>query len=172
MIRIVKGSIVEIDADAIVNPANSMGVMGGGVAGAIKKYGGAVIEKEAMAKAPIRIGEAVETSAGRLACQYVIHSPTMERPAMRIGAENVYLATKAALQKAFELKLRKIAIPGMGTGVGGVPYEDAAKEMIRAIREFEQKFDEIILVDINESMIKAWRAVVGCKNDNRRSMKL
>ncbi|GAH84142.1 unnamed protein product, partial [marine sediment metagenome] len=114
------GDLTQINCDAIVNPANSFGYMGGGVAGAIKRVGGAEIEKEVVNKAPIVVGKAVSTSAGRLPCKYVIHAPTMKRPAMRIGVENARLATQAALRLAKEMGLSSIAIPGMGTGVGGV----------------------------------------------------
>ena len=61
-IMVEKKSLLELKVDAIVNPANSSGKMGGGVAGAIKKMGGEQIEKEAMAQAPIAVGEAVLTS--------------------------------------------------------------------------------------------------------------
>ena len=91
-----KGDITELKVDAIVNPANSSGYMGGGVAGVIKRIGGFEIEKEAVSKAPIPVGDAVVTTAGKLPCKYVIHAPTMKQPAMRIGVENVRLATRAA----------------------------------------------------------------------------
>jgi len=59
----------------------------------------------------------------------------MERPAMRIGAENVRLAVSAALKCADELKLKNMAFPGMGTGVGGLALEEAAKVMINETRK-------------------------------------
>ena len=131
----IEGDITEFEGDAIVNAANSLMVMGGGVAGAIKRKGGEEIEREAMEKAPVPVGSAVATSAGKLKVKYVIHAPTMERPAMRIGPENAYLATKAALKLAKEKGLKKVAFPLMGTGVGGLSVEEAVREMIRAIKE-------------------------------------
>jgi len=112
-----KGDLTQISCDAIVNPANSYGYMGGGVAGSIKRVGGIEIEKEAISKAPIDVGKAVATSAGALPCRYVIHAPTMKRPAMKIDVENVKRATRAALETGIKLNLRTIGIPGMGTGV-------------------------------------------------------
>lgn len=150
------GDITKISCDAIVNPANSFGYMGGGVAGAIKRIGGTVIENEAVIKAPIDVGSAVVTTAGTLPCKYIIHAPTMERPAMRIGIENVKKATYAALKLGENLKIKSIVIPGMGTGVGGVSYVDAAKTMVAVAKEFEKRFDSIILIDRNEEMIKAF----------------
>jgi len=151
-----KGDITTTDCDAIVNPANSFGYMGGGVAGAIKRVGGIEIEKEAVSKAPIPVGRAIATTAGTLPCRYVIHAPTMEQPAMRIYVKNVRLATQAALKLAEELKLQCIAIPGMGTGVGGVLPREAAEAIIDIVKNFENKFENIILIDRNDEMVKSF----------------
>ena len=153
-----RGDITNLVCDAIVNPANSFGYMGGGVAGAIKRIGGTEIENEAISKAPIEVGRAVSTTSGNLPCKCVIHAPTMKQPAMRIGVENVKLATKAALTLAAEQNLKTIAIPGMGTGVGGVSYRAAAEVMTAVAKEFEDKFDEIILIDRNEEMIDSFNS--------------
>jgi len=85
-IVVLTGDITKQEVDAIVNPANSMLVMGGGVAGAIKRVGGKEIEDESVKHAPVPVGEAVATGAGRLKAKYVIHAPTMERPAARARA--------------------------------------------------------------------------------------
>ena len=160
-IEIKKGSIIEVEADAIVNPANSLGYMGGGVAGVIKRIGGREIEREAIEKAPIKVGDAILTNAGKLNFKGVIHAPTMERPAMKIPLENVRLATLAALKVGDENGFSTIAIPGMGTGVGGVSKEDAAREMIKVIKEFHAKnLKKVILVDVDEEMVDCWRKVV------------
>ena len=153
-----KGDITQLSCDAIVNPANSFGYMGGGVAGAIKRTGGVEIEKEAVNKAPIDVGRAVATTAGSLPCTYVIHAPTMKQPAMRISVENVKYATRAALKLAEKLDLRCVAIPGMGTGVGGVSPNKAAEAMIAIAKEFGDKFENIILVDRNENMIDSFNS--------------
>ncbi|MEX2689946.1 MAG: macro domain-containing protein, partial [Candidatus Njordarchaeum guaymaensis] len=75
-IIVIKGDITKMDVDAIVNPANSLLIMGGGVAGAIKRRGGQIIEDEAVKQGPIPVGNAVITSAGNLKARYVIHAPT------------------------------------------------------------------------------------------------
>ena len=152
-----KSDLTKIPCDAIVNPANSYGYMGGGVAGAIKRVGGNEIEKEAISKAPIDVGRAVSTTSGSLPCKYVIHAPTMKRPAMRIDFENVRLATKAALEKGKKLNLRSIAIPGMGTGVGGVSTDKAAEIITNLAKEFENKYDKILLIDRNDEMIESFK---------------
>ncbi len=88
-ISVVHGSLLEVDAQVIVNAANSYGLMGGGVAGVIRRAAGSQVEDEARRQAPIPVGQAVLTSGGRTKFQGIIHAPTMPEPAMRIPAENV-----------------------------------------------------------------------------------
>jgi O-acetyl-ADP-ribose deacetylase (regulator of RNase III) len=152
-----RGDITQIQCDAVVNPANSFGVMGGGVAGALRRVGGVAVEQEAVRQAPIPVGNAVVTTAGSLPCKYVIHAPTMVRPAMRIDVENVHRATMAALTLAEHLGIKCIAIPGMGTGVGGVSPVDAAEAIVGIVKEFESKFERIILLDRNDAMVAAFK---------------
>jgi len=130
------GDIRDLDAEALVNPANSYGFMGGGVALSIKRNGGANIETEAISKAPIPIGDAIITSAGNLKAKYIVHAPTMEEPAQPTNLESIAKATSAALKKASDLDISSIAFPGMGTGVGKVPRNDAALIMLKAIKKF------------------------------------
>lgn len=158
-----KVDITELEVDAIVNAANSYGYMGGGIAGVIKRKGGIEIEREAVSKAPIPIGYAILTKAGKLKAKYVIHSPTMEQPASLTDINKIKEATRAALECADENNLKVIAMPGMGTGVGGVPKNKAAKAMIESINNFKAKvknLKEIILVDIKEDMIKAFEKAI------------
>jgi O-acetyl-ADP-ribose deacetylase (regulator of RNase III) len=152
-----KGDITKIACDAIVNPANSYGYMGGGVAGAIKRAGGIEIEKEAVSKAPISLGRAIFTNSGSLPCSIVIHSPTMKQPVMKIKKENVEVATRAALRLAADKKIKTIAIPGMGTGVGGVLLDDAARVMIKVAKEFEKNFEKIILVGFDDELVNSFK---------------
>ena len=152
-----KGDITKVNYEAIVNPANSYGYMGGGVAGAIKHVGGIEIEKEAVSKAPIPIGKAIFTGSGNLSCSIIIHAPTMKQPAMKIKKENVEFATRAALRLASEKKIKTIAIPGMGTGVGGVLLDDAAKVMVKVAREYEKNFEKIILIGFNDELVNAFK---------------
>ena len=155
-----RGDLTQISCDAIVNPANSFGYMGGGVAGAIKRIGGIEIENEAVSKAPIPVGTAVETTAGKLSCKYVIHAPTMKQPAMRIDKENVKLATQAAMKLGVKLNLKTIAIPGMGTGVGRVPVEDAAQAIASIAKTFKNSFETIYLIDRNEDMVESFKKYI------------
>ncbi|RLF15277.1 MAG: macro domain-containing protein [Thermoprotei archaeon] len=159
-IRVLKGDITKVKADAIVNPANSLMIMGGGVAGAIRRVEGEEIEKEAMKHAPVPVGDAVVTRAKRLKAKYVIHAPTMERPAMRTTKEKVEMATKAALKKAFKLRIKSIAFPGMGTGVGGLDYYEAALVMVDSIRDHidhTHHLSEVFLVAYDDKLYKAFK---------------
>ena len=118
VIHIAKTDITEMAVDAVVNPANSLGIMGGGVAAALSRKGGPTIQKEAMSLAPIAVGAAVVTNAGQLWAKQVIHAPTMEEPGEKVGVENVRRATRAALLAAAHHGFETIAMPGMGTGPG------------------------------------------------------
>ena len=154
------GDITREKVDAIVNPANSYGWMGGGVAYAIKKAGGRVIEDEAVSKAPIPVGSAVETTAGRLPCKYVIHAPTMTEPAESIDVLNVIKAANAALSRAAELGVPSLAFPGLGTGVGGVSKSDAAKAMVASILDFNPPFT-VYLIGFDDELTEEFRRWLG-----------
>ncbi|MHA1616929.1 MAG: macro domain-containing protein [Candidatus Njordarchaeales archaeon] len=163
-IEVLRGDITEVDCDAIVNPANSLMIMGGGVAGAIKRKGGAEIEEEARSMAPVPIGEAIITKAGKLKSGYVIHSPTMERPAMKTTYEKVVKAVIAALRKADEAGLRSIAFPGMGTGVGGLSAKEGADALKEGILKFlEEKkstsIEKIILVAFTPDLYEEFKRI-------------
>ncbi len=136
VIHVALGDITQLpsEIDAIVNPANSLGLMVGGVALTIKEAGGQEIEDEAKASAPVAVGAAIVTGAGTLFNKHVIHVPTMEEPGMKIGVENVRRATRAALLAAARSNLATIAFPAIGTGVGGVPFDEAARAMVDELR--------------------------------------
>lgn len=156
-----QGSILDVDAQVIVNAANGLGLMGGGVAGVIKRAAGAEIEREAVKDAPIRVGKAVLTSGGKTKFKGIIHAPTMPEPGMRIPAHNVALATTAALTLADQNGFESIAVPGMGTGVGGVAHADAARAMVEAVRAFSPNaLKSVVLVDVDSEMVDAWKGAL------------
>jgi O-acetyl-ADP-ribose deacetylase len=156
-VHVAQADITNLPVDAIVNPANSQGIMGGGVSGAIRRQGGDEIQAEAMAAAPIAVGAALVTGAGKLPAKHVIHAPTMEEPGLKIGTENVRRAARAALIAADAQKYQVVAFPGMGTGIGGVPAEDAARAIVEEIRAHRRPFPETIyLVDMNQEIVLAF----------------
>ncbi len=153
-IHLAKTDITAIPVDAVVNPANSLGIMGGGVAAALSRKGGPTVQREAMSMAPIAVGAAVVTGAGQLPAKHVIHAPTMEQPGTRIGVENVRRATRAALLAASRYSFDLIAIPGMGTGLGGVDPSDAARAMVDELRAHRgPKPATVYLVDIDDEIL-------------------
>ncbi len=172
-IKCMSGNILDVEADAVVNPANSLMVMGGGLAGFLKRMGGEIIEREARKYAPVPVGKAVVTAAGRLPFKYVIHSPTMEKPAVMIPVENAYKATYAALVKAFDLDVERLAIPGMGSGVGGLSPVEAGRAMAKAIYDFLNLVPGgipiIIIVDLRDEIpaetCRALRELIGSGED-------
>jgi O-acetyl-ADP-ribose deacetylase (regulator of RNase III) len=157
VIHVAVGDLTKLTVDAIVNPANSLGTMTEGVAAAIREAGGPSIEDEARASAPIAVGAAVVTTGGELFAKAVIHAPTMEEPGMKIGVENVRRATRAALLAAARSNHQVIAFPSIGTGVGGVPYSEAARAMVDELRVHRQPQPQIIyLIATNSDMVLAF----------------
>jgi O-acetyl-ADP-ribose deacetylase (regulator of RNase III) len=127
-IEAVQGDITQLDVDAITNAANDHLWMGAGVAGAIKARGGVPIEREAMAKGPVPVGSAVETSGGCLAAAYVIHGAVMGQD-LKTDLSTVARTTRAVLELAGRLGLSSVAIPLLGTGVGGLGAREVASTM-------------------------------------------
>jgi O-acetyl-ADP-ribose deacetylase (regulator of RNase III) len=131
-IAIERGDISLIEADAVVNAANTELAMGTGVAGALKKRGGVVIEEEAMSLGPVEVGEAVLTTAGNLRATHIIHAAVMGMD-LKTDAATIAKTTQAVLALAVKHKLTSIAFPALGTGVGHVPPAQSADAMIEAV---------------------------------------
>lgn len=134
-LSILKSDITELSVEAIVNAANNKLLMGGGVAGIIRKRGGQSIEDEAVKKCPIAIGGAVATGAGKLKAKYVIHAATMGMD-FKTDQDKIRAACASALCCADELKIKSMAFPALGCGVGGFPLVGAAKIMTQEILKY------------------------------------
>lgn len=133
-VEVLEADITQLEVDAIANAANTELRHGGGVAGAISRAGGPAIQAESSEKAPIGLGEAVETSGGDLPCRWVIHAATMTIGGPTSG-EIIRRATKATLAKAEELGATSLALVAFGTGVGGFPLEEAARIEVEEVAE-------------------------------------
>ncbi|MBV9309495.1 MAG: macro domain-containing protein [Solirubrobacterales bacterium] len=133
MIEVLDTDITKLDLDAIANAANTQLRHGGGVAGAIARAAGPMLEQESRDRAPIGLGEAVETSAGELPCRWVIHAATMELGGPT-SAEIIRRATASTLERADQLGARSLALVAFGTGVGGFPLEEAARIEVDEVR--------------------------------------
>lgn len=130
---IIQGDITEQRVDAIVNAANSDLVHGGGLAGAIVRKGGAEIQVESREKAPVPVGEAVVTGAGRLPCRHVIHAVG---PRFGEGNEEAKLrrAVRSALACAESLGLASLALPAISTGIFGYPKAEGCRVIVEEAR--------------------------------------
>ncbi|MCS7006991.1 MAG: O-acetyl-ADP-ribose deacetylase [Thermoleophilia bacterium] len=152
MITFVVGDLTEQRVDAIVNAANEALAPGGGVCGAIRRAGGDEIFEECARLGGCPTGDAKATGAGRLPARYVIHAVG---PVWRGGGhgepELLASAHRRALEVASELGCRTIAFPALSTGVYGYPIELAAEVAIAAVRELEDRFDEIRFVFLDEA---------------------
>jgi O-acetyl-ADP-ribose deacetylase (regulator of RNase III) len=161
-IEVIRGDITEADTEAIVNAANNHLWMGAGVAGAIKRKGGIEIEREAVSKGPIKVGEAVITGGGKLKAKYVIHAAGMGQD-LQTDATKVKEATKNTLELAESHKISSIAFPAIGTGVGGFPAQKCAEIMISEAVTFLQKsryVQKVKLVLFDESTTNTFQAVL------------
>jgi O-acetyl-ADP-ribose deacetylase (regulator of RNase III) len=131
-ISVERGDITDREVDAVVNPANTALTMTTGVAAAIKRKGGVIIEEEATRQGPVDVGEAVLTPGGNLIATHVIHAAVMG-PDLKTDAAAVGRATQAVLAIADKHRLSSIALPALGTGVGHVAPDAAAEAMLQAV---------------------------------------
>lgn len=135
IIELIKGDITELDVDCIVNAANSMLKMGGGVAGAIRRKGGERIQEECdrivAERGPVPVGGAVITSGGALKAKYVIHAVG---PIYGEGDEERKLrdAVVNSLKLAEQYGITSIAFPAISTGAFGMPKKMCAETMLPA----------------------------------------
>jgi O-acetyl-ADP-ribose deacetylase (regulator of RNase III) len=132
-VEVRQADVTKLEVDAIANAANTQLRHGGGVAGAIVRAGGRSIQDESDARAPIELGEAVETGAGNLPARWVIHAATMELGGPT-SAEIIRRATRSTLESADRLGARSLALVAFGTGVGGFPLEEAARIEVDEVR--------------------------------------
>ena len=134
-IHLMQGDITEMDTDAIVNPANEQLVLGGGVAGAIRRKGGPLIQEECDLIGGTFVGGAVVTTGGKLKAKYVIHAVG---PRMGEGNEDEKLrsATLNSLKQAEEKGLKSLAFPAISTGIFGFPRERCAPIMLKTTKEY------------------------------------
>ena len=135
ILELVQGDITEMETDAIVNAANAQLVLGGGVAGAIKKKGGAAIQEECNRIGGTHVGGAVITTGGNLKAKNVIHAVG---PRMGEGDEDRKLkdATLNSLKIADQHQLESISFPAISTGIFGYPLDRCARIMLSTTIEY------------------------------------
>jgi O-acetyl-ADP-ribose deacetylase (regulator of RNase III) len=158
-LEVIAADVTKLEVDAIANAANTELKHGGGVAGAISRAGGAEVQRESDEKAPIGLGEAVETAGGEMPVRYVIHAATMELGGPT-SAEIIERATRSTLAKAEELGCRSLALVAFGTGVGGFPLEEAARLMVGAVQGHQGELERVIFAVHGEKAESAFRAAL------------
>jgi O-acetyl-ADP-ribose deacetylase (regulator of RNase III) len=159
-LEVIAADVTKLDVDAIANAANTELKHGGGVAGAISRAGGPEVQRESDERAPIGLGEAVETTAGEMPARWVIHAATMELGGPT-SAEIIERATRSTLAKAEELGCRSLALVAFGTGVGGFPLDEAARLMADAAREHSGELERIVFAVHGEEAERVFREAVG-----------
>ncbi|MGX9791888.1 macro domain-containing protein [Mycobacterium sp. MMS18-G62] len=159
-LEVLAADVTELDVDAITNAANTQLKHGGGVAAAISRAGGPQVQRESNEKAPIGLGDAVETTAGDMPARYVIHAATMELGGPT-SAEIIVRATQSTLTKADELGCRSLALVAFGTGVGGFPLGEAARLMVGAVREHKPRsLQRVVFAVHGDEAERAFRSAV------------
>lgn len=129
---IISGDIVDQEVDAIVNAANNDLLLGGGVAGAIRRAAGPSVQAECDAHGPVDVGEAAITGAGRLRARYVIHAASMS-----LGGRTTRASLKSSMEHTFRLarmhEVDSIAVPAVGAGIAGFPIDECARVMAESL---------------------------------------
>jgi O-acetyl-ADP-ribose deacetylase (regulator of RNase III) len=161
------------DIDAIVNAANTDLWLGSGVAGAIARAAGPEVEREAVAQGPIRLGEAVRTTAGNLPNRFVIHAAAMgyrdedravPKRAGSASSESIIRdATVNCLAIADESGCESVAFPALATGVGGFPVDECANVMTTAAKSYaeshpESKIERVVFVLFSSGDLEVFRS--------------
>ena len=162
------GNIAEVEADAIVNSANSDLILGGGVAGAIRKAGGQSIQDELNRIGTIPLGEAVLTGPGQLKAKLLIHAAAVSL-GLWATKENVRLATRNALLRAEERKCKSIAFPAIGTGIGAFSIDRCAEIMLEEVLNHLKKgsgLEKVLFVLFDEKTFKAFEEKVNRIDEN------
>lgn len=139
-----EGDIARCNVDAVVNAANNHLWMGAGVAGAIKRVGGQAIEDEAMRLGPIAVGDVAVTGGGSLPARHVIHAAVMGQDLIPTS-DSIRQCTRRTLEVADELRLRSVAFPALGTGVGGFSLDRCAAIMGAEVRGFRARHLELVV---------------------------
>jgi len=160
ILQLIKGDITDVEADAIVNAANSSLMGGGGVDGAIHRKGGSKILEECKriraTEWPdgLPTGKAVITSGGNLKAKHVIHTVgPVWLGGFHVEAELLKQAYKNSLRLAVAKGLKTIAFPSISTGAYGYPIEDASRIAVRTVKEFlekEDKLEKVVFVLFSE----------------------
>ena len=155
-LEVIAAGVTTLEVDAIANAANTQLLHGGGVAAAISRAAGPELDRESRERAPIGLGEAVETTAGKMPARWVIHAATMELGGPTSG-EIIERATRSTLERAEQLGCRSVALVAFGTGVGGFPMDEAARLMVAAASSHAGSLERIVFAVHGDAAERAFR---------------
>lgn len=162
-IEITRGDITGIEADAIVNAANSSLLGGGGVDGAIHRAGGPAILAECRElrattlRDGLPTGSAVATTAGDLNATWVIHTVGPVWSASDDRSDLLASCYRESLRVAGELGVTSIAFPAVSAGIYGWPMADAARIAISTVAESTNDVDLVTFVLFSDSARAAFK---------------
>lgn len=140
-VRVVEGDILSLGVAAVVSPANSFGFMDGGLDGVYTRFFGPQLQQRLQrmigeqAGGELLVGQALLVETGHPHIRWCISAPTMRVPTLLDTPLPAYLATRAAVRCALDARVESVAIPGMGTGTGGLAPREAAAAMLWGIRD-------------------------------------
>lgn len=168
-IELVQGDITTLAVDAIVNAANKQLQHGGGVAAAIVRRGGRIIQEESDRLAPIETGQAVITTGGKLPARWVIHTVG---PIWGEGDEENKLRTaiRNSLKLADERGLKTIAFPAVSAGIYRFPIDRCARILIETATEHLRgptRIERVIFCLFDQKTYDAFAAVLSRLADER-----
>jgi len=158
-IHIEQGDLTSCEVDAIVNAANNDLILGGGLAGAIRRRGGPSIQAECDRHGPVPVGGAAITGAGKLPARHVIHQASMALGG-RTTAKTLRASTRAVLEIAERHNVRTLAFPATGTGIAGFNLRDCARIMLDEVArhvEGATQLAEVRFVLFDEAATRVFR---------------
>jgi O-acetyl-ADP-ribose deacetylase (regulator of RNase III) len=159
-LRVIKGDITDLEVDAFVFYAREDLVLGSGFGTAISVRGGPTVEEECKKLAPVAVGEAVVTEAGKMKAGHIIHAvgPKFQEA----DTEGKLRKTvRSALEKANEKGIKRVAFPAMGAGFFGVPLHLCATVMLETIKEVlggETGITEVIICLVDTEWVGVFQS--------------
>ncbi len=153
------GDITQIEVDAIVNAANNDLILGGGVAGAIRRSAGPAVQEECNNIGTIPLGEAAVTGPGQIKAKYIIHAASMSLGSWATES-NLRKAIKNSLLRAEEKGVKTLAFPAIGTGVAGFSIDKCAQVMFEIISDYfngQSAIEKVYLVLYNEKTFNVFQ---------------
>ncbi len=163
VLEVKQGDLTAEPVDAIVNAANTHLKHGGGLAAAIVRRGGRIIQEESDRIGFVPVGRAAVTSAGNLPARFVVHTVG---PRWGEGEEEQKLrsAIRSALEKAREVGARSVALPAVSTGIFGYPKAEGTRviveEVVQVLRQHPGVFERVVLMDLSEETVRLFRKAV------------